>query len=301
MNNEELDLNVFLVGAQKSATTSFYSWLAQHPEICAPMSMKDFPFFARQSNFEKGLDLIRPAYREAGCEAEKIRMQGCVQYMFYEEAMNRIAEFAPGAKILAILRDPVERALSAYRYFSKMKLEEYSFAEALALEEERLASPDFRIVSELTYLSHGRYGKQLSHIYERFPKDQVLVILYSEVKNHPERAVHRAFRFLGVDPGFKPEFDVRNQTGSVRSQWIQKVAFGKNPLRQKLVRFLDPIFPIHQRNKWRLRFKEWNTRAKSPEKPIFSDEERRKLLAYYKEDIALLEQLTGYDLKEWKK
>ena len=291
--------NTFLIGAQKSATTSVFDWIAQHPDVCGPISLKDFPFFARDDYFEKGLDSLSKVYVEEGYQNHKIVLQGCVQYMFYPQAIDRIYSFNPDSKLILILRNPVYRAISAYSYFHKMKLETLSLSEALDKEQERVESDDFRITSELTYVEHGYYGKQLEYIFQKFDKKNVLVLKFEDVQSRPEWAMDQIFSFLDIDPDFTPDFTLLNRTGKVRFKLIQNAFFKKNAFRKFLVNLLDPVFPLHKRQKMRLYIKEWNTASGKKEEDKYEDEKMR-LKQLYKNDIDLLESITGLDFGNWK-
>jgi len=300
MNEGDVRPNTFLIGAQKSATTSLYNWVAQHPEVCGPSSLKDFPFFSRDTFFEKGIGSLQDAYKEEGCAGESIVMQGCVQYMYYPAAIERIYGFDSNAKILVVLRNPVDRAISAYEYFKKMKLETLNFNEAIDRESERMESGDIQVKSGLTYRSHGLYGKQMEHVYRFFPKKQVMVIKYEEVQNNPSQVVKKVYEFLGVDKGYEPEYNLLNKTGSVKSSLVQTLFFKQSNIRKALVNIIDPILPLHRRTKIRWAINEWNTKESKADKEDF-EFEKKQLYNYYIEDIKLLEKVTGIDFNEWKK
>lgn len=301
MENEQFKLNAFLVGAQKSATTSLYYWISQHPDICAPISMKDFPYFAKDEFFEKGDSYLRQEYEKCNESSSSTTfVQGSVSYMFYPYSIQRIFDYNPASKLILVLRNPIDRAVSAYRYFVKMQKETETFEKAIEQEDERMQSPDFAVRSDLAYLNHGLYGKQLQEIYEVFPKNQVLVLLYDELKNNPLLLTKRVFEFLEVDEGFVPEFIIKNQTGTVRSQRIQKAFFGESGLRKFLVSCINPVFPLHQRTRLRLKLREWNTNAVIETNTEVDVHIRSRLQTFFNEDINLLEELTGFNLESWK-
>src|SRR5690554_2130252 len=109
-------INVFLVGAQKAGTTSLYEWLGQHPDIEAPQEIKDYHFFTNEALFDKGVPQLERFY-----SADKpVRVHSAVNYLyFYKEAAARIYEYNKEAKIIICLREPVARAISAYKYCVK--------------------------------------------------------------------------------------------------------------------------------------------------------------------------------------
>jgi hypothetical protein len=185
--------NTFLIGVQKGATTSVYNWLSQHPEICAPVALKDFEYFTRKEYFTDK-NLLNSFYKEV-YNYEEIIMQGSVHYIFFEQALKRIKEYCSDAKFILILRNPVDRAISAYHYAVKFNYENLSIEEAFAKEEERLKSDDIRILSELTYKEHGLYYKQIKKFYEYFDENQIEIQLYEDVSKRPEEVTKSIFIF----------------------------------------------------------------------------------------------------------
>ena len=293
--------NTFLIGAQKSATTSVYNWIAQHPDVCGPISMKDFPFFSKDSYFNEGLDSLQSAYLSDGYDGQKIVMQGCVQYMFFEKAIKRIYEFDPDAKLIVVLRNPTHRALSAYNYFKKQNSESKPFDEALQLEQQRLNSGDYSAICDLTYRQHGLYGKQLKYVFSLFPKENVLILRYEDVQDHPEKVVDRMKNFLDIQDNFEVDLKVYNKTGQLRYTWLHKLLFNKNKTKKFIVdNLVDPILPLHKRTKIRWAFKEWNTKSKSARQPDNYEAAQEELREFFKEDIELLESLTDMDFSTWK-
>jgi hypothetical protein len=293
--------NTFLIGAQKAATTSVYNWISQHPDVCGPESIKDYPFFIKDEFYNKGVKSMETEYVEEGYSNQKIVLQGSVQYMFFQKAIERIHTFNPHSKLIVVLRNPVDRAISAYTYFKKLNIESLSFSEAIAEESVRLKG-DLRTVSDLTYISHGYYFKQLSNIYKKFQKEQVLVLFFDDVNNEPHRTMRKVFKFLDISENFEPNFKRLNVTGSVRFNLLQNLIFNKSKTKRILVdTLIDPFIPLHKRTKLRWRFKEWNTKKEKGNKDVLYGSERAELKDRFMEDIKKLEMLLEVDLNHWKK
>jgi hypothetical protein len=292
--------NTFLIGVQKGATTSVYNWLSQHPEICAPVALKDFEYFTRKEYFTDK-NLLNSFYKEV-YNYEEIIMQGSVHYIFFEQALKRIKEYCSDAKFILILRNPVDRAISAYHYAVKFNYENLSIEEAFAKEEERLKSDDIRILSELTYKEHGLYYKQIKKFYEYFDENQIEIQLYEDVSKRPEEVTKSIFKFLGVDTKFVPEYKSLNNTGEVKSKFLQKVGFGNNPIRNFFVRKVLRCFLSE--NQWaKFRFYIIHKNTKSKNKNYIEEtnsEFIEKLKSFYREDIKKLETLINKDLSSWK-
>lgn len=295
--------NTFIIGAQKSATTSLYNWISQHPDVCAPSTLKDYPFFLRDKFFDKGIESLKKEYIESGFIDQKIIMQGSVQYMFDSRAIKRIFEFDPNAKLICVLRNPVDRAISAYKYFSKLNIETLSLSEAIKTENER-SKESLQAYFELTYKAHGLYAKQLEAIFSIFTRDKVLVLIYDNLKQHPEECMKQVFHFLEIDEQFKPSFHILNSTGTVKYQLLQNLFFSKNKFRKYLVdNVVDPILPLHKRTKLRLKFSEWNTKKENLNDTRKVDsflKERQELKDYFFNEIEELEKLLSINLNAWK-
>lgn len=295
--------NTFIIGAQKSATTSLYNWISQHPDVCGPSALKDYPFFLRDKFFDKGIESLKKEYIESGFIDQKIIMQGSVQYMFDSRAIKRIFEFDPNAKLICVLRNPVDRAISAYKYFSKLNIETLSLSEAIKTENER-SKESLQAYFELTYKAHGLYAKQLEAIFSIFTRDKVLVLIYDNLKQHPEECMKQVFHFLEIDEQFKPSFHILNSTGTVKYQLLQNLFFSKNKFRKYLVdNVVDPILPLHKRTKLRLKFSEWNTKKENLNDTRKVDsflKERQELKDYFFNEIEELEKLLSINLNAWK-
>ncbi|SFR36419.1 Sulfotransferase domain-containing protein [Robiginitalea myxolifaciens] len=295
--------NVFLIGVQKSATTSVYDWMAQHPDICGPVSMKDTPFFIDDKLYNKGVKFLeqvyRPEYRD-----QKVILNGSAHNIYFEHALKRMAEFQPDAKLILILRDPVERAFSAYKFAKKRNLEDMELEAAIADEPNRIAHPDLKIQSETTYVDHGLYHRQIQRLYQYFKPEQVRILLYEDIREQPETIMHDIYSFIGVDATFTPDYRKLNQTGSVRYTWIKNMVYNDSKWKQFLLKYIiDPILPYNLKYRLKLFFLRAMTgKAKndSGQPDVLTHERANWLRSYFIEDIQNLETLIGRDLTAWK-
>ena len=293
--------NTFLIGAQKAATTSVYSWLAQHPEICAPMSVKDYAFFTRDEFYAKGFSHLSNFYSDE-LNNEKIVLQGSVHYIFFEKALKRIQEFNPNSKFILIVRNPIERAISAYQYALKFNYENLPIKEAFAKEEERLKDSDVRTLSELTYKHHGLYYKQIQTFLKYFKEEQLKVVLYDDVSENSNQVVEELFTFLNIDQGFIPEFKSLNNTGDIKNKTFQKIVFGNGALRNFLVKkVFKSIISDSLKAKLRWKIIHLNTKEKQSTYLDAIDEDlKNELISFFKQDIEHLEVYLSKDLSSWK-
>ena len=299
---EEIVPNVFLIGVQKSATTSVYDWVAQHPEVCAPVSMKDTPFFIDDKLYTKGVQFLDKIYRNEYTN-EPIILNGSAHIIFFDRAIKRIRKLNPESKHILILRNPIDRAISAYNFAVKRNLENESLTEAVKQESLRINHPDLKVQSETTYVSHGLYFKQLSNFYRYFNPEQLLILFYEDVKNYPHDIVNQIYTFLGVDKNFKPEFRTLNKTGQVRYAWIKNMIYNDSNAKSFFVKkILDRILSHDRKYRLKIFFLNLITdkRKAVARSTEITKEQKRWLLDFLINDIELLETHTGRDLSNWK-
>lgn len=232
--------SIVVAGAPKCGTSSFFSWLADHPEVCGSTVKETFylmdadhPLVRPHANYHRqGPD----GYREffAGCAGAGVRAAEATTHYYYQEtALRVLAEMSPQPHVVFLLRSPAERIYSSFQY-SRNNLSTIragaTFAEFLAIGDEGgdrlLADPrvraNLRLWSREVELS--RYVVHLRRWAERFPREKLHVYLFEELRN-PQALMRRAAEDLGIDPAFYEDygFPRRNESYSVRSQVLQRV------------------------------------------------------------------------------
>ena len=188
-------------GTQKGGTSALDSFLRQHPEICMPGTRKELHFFDREAD-----DMDYKKYHANFKSKPKQRVIGEASpiYMYWETAPYRIWKYNPKMKWILALRNPVERAFSAWNMETKRDKEKLPFAEAIEKEAERCqeALPlQHRVYS---YTDRGFYAHQVRRLFNIFGKDNCLVLLNEELRNDHKKTLRRVFEFLGVDDSFVP-------------------------------------------------------------------------------------------------
>jgi hypothetical protein len=193
-----------LIGAQKAGTTALYAYLRRHPAIGGP-SWKEVSYFDR--HYARG-----SAWYRGNFPLRRGRLVGeaSPSYLFHPLAPARAAALVPGARLIALLRDPVERAHSHYHHEVDFGRERLSFEEAIEHEEARMAgelermNADPRYFSrawwDFTYVARGRYAEQLERWYATFPAEQLLVLTNEELAERPGETYARVLDFLGAAP-----------------------------------------------------------------------------------------------------
>ncbi len=294
--------NFLVIGAAKSGTTSLYHYLAQHPDVFMS-PVKEPNFFAlegEKSAFRApGADqrINRwsitnvEAYRRLfeGVAKEKAIGEASPLYLYSPRAPGRIRHHVPGAKLIAVLRDPAERAYSSFLHLVRLGRETIpDFAQALDAEDERVRD-NWEWIWH--YKRMGFYHEQLSRYYETFGRDQVRVYLYEDLNGDPVGVVRDAYGFLGVDDSFAP--DVSHQymkSGVPKSRTLYKVLREPHPIKS----VLKHLFPKDLRRRTLLRLQN-----RVLVRPPFPAEARRELKEAYREDVLKLQGLIGRDLSGW--
>lgn len=217
-----------IIGAQKAGTTSLFSYLAQHPDLY-PSHRKEVHFFdgginPRRDNFRRGQRWYRahfPRMQELGPAGKTF--EASPSYLFNPLVPERIHDLIPDVRLIALLRDPVERAISHYFHERRKGRETLPIMEAMQAEEERLEpamqAQDYKsdVFRRCSYKSRGIYHRQLERYLARFPRENLLVLDSDELFRAPTEAIRQVLGFVGVDPDVGvPDLEPRN-VGSNRS------------------------------------------------------------------------------------
>ncbi len=217
-------------------------------------------------------------------------------YLYSEKAPARIKHHVPEARLIAVLRDPVERAYSQFLHMRRDGREPLAdFAEALEVEEERVRSgwaPNWH------YKRAGFYHRQLLRYHEAFGPGRIRVYLYEDLNADPTGVLKDVHKFLGVDGSFVPDVSRRYNVSGVpksrRLHALHALLLRPNPVKTAL----KPFFP----KKVRRRLVEGSLNAlrnRNLVKPPFPEEVRRALIEEYREDVSKLQGLIGRDLSGW--
>jgi len=298
-------LPTFLViGAAKSGTTSLYHYLRQHPEVFMP-EVKEPRFFAyvddppemvgpgdEVSNEKAGAVYTWENYCALFSEAEGANAIGeaSVNYLYSETAPHRISECLSDVQLIAVLRNPIERAYSHYLHLLRSGREPYrDFRAALDAEETRR-----REGWEWSwhYTEMGFYSKQLSRYFEHFDREQVSVYLFDDFKEDNLAVTQDIYGQIGVDDTFVPDASLMHaKTGVPVSDWFQNFLLTpEHPIR----RAVRTVLPEGVRD-WL--FKALQNANLS--KPEMEEDVHEDLVALYRDEVARLERLLDRDLSHW--
>jgi hypothetical protein len=193
--------NFLIIGAMRAGTTSATGYLRQHPEVFIP-EQKEIHYFNREANFERGPEWYGQFFRQAG-QARAVG-EATPGYLYAREAPARMAQVVPDARLIAILRDPVDRAYSHYWHDRHRGRVSVPFEEAVARERERVGSPGSATVTQGSYLDRGFYLPQLERVCAHFDRSALLVLLFEDLVRDPGPAYASMCRHLGIDHRFEP-------------------------------------------------------------------------------------------------
>jgi Sulfotransferase domain len=287
--------NFLLMGAMKAGTTALYGQLNQHPQIYMS-PVKEPHFFVREGMQYSDPSMITTLEAYAalfkGAKDEKARGEASPSYLSWPGVPERIYRYLPDAKLMAILRNPAERAHSHFLHEITTGRESLTDF-AAALQGERTQDAEALTRSKLPvrrYLQIGFYATHLKRYFELFDRDQIKVYLYEDFTRDPASMIQDVFRFLGVDDTFVPDQSTHFQGGVPRIKALHKLHRKPNPVKT----VFRHLLPSKMRRSMAARINNLN-RVKVP----FEPEVRRELIETYREDILELQGLIGRDLSAW--
>lgn len=296
--------NFLIIGTQKAGTTSLALHLAKHPQVyMSPLKEPGFFDFENQKPDFNGSDDLQlyssvvtdlEAYRQLFAKASKEIAIGeaTTWYMYSQKAAEHIHNYIPNAKLIVILRNPVERAYSAFMHAVRDGRENVTdFSQALQQEK-------IRIEQNWEYLWHykqmGYYYVQLSRYYKLFDRSQIKVFLYEDLNHNSTKMLEEICQFLNIDKTLMPKMTTRlNKSGIPQNKLLDRLLKKSNPIKSTL-RFFVPSqklrFHIHM-----------SLHNRNLVKPKVSSIAKNKMLQEYRSDILQLQDLIEKDLSAWLK
>jgi hypothetical protein len=291
--------NFLVIGASSSGTTSIYHYLKQHPQVfMSPIKETHFFSFAGQEfamTTIKGykqrkvdsLDEYKSLFQDVSDEIAIGEVSP--SYLYTPSSPERIKQSVPNAKLIAILRNPVDRAYSNYLRCVRNDQEPITdFAEALRQEPIRIQnnwSPKW------FYKSKGFYYEQLKRYFEVFDKNQIQIYLYEDLCDSPSNLMQNLFEFLDVDSTFVPNISEKKNVSYIpKNRLLQKFLKKTNIIKS----IVKPLLSEKLRHRAVTNLKIWNQ-----SKPLLLPDIRKQLTQEYREDILKLQDLLQKDLSHW--
>jgi hypothetical protein len=297
--NRDKEPGFFIVGAPKCGTSSLCHYLSQHPEVFFPF-IKEPHFFGSDLTNPRGVHNIHE-YRALFAESDgRLCGEGTTWYLYSQYAAREIYEFNPYAKIIIMLRNPVDLLYSWHSQNVYMGIEDIEeFEAALDAEPERLAgnripNHGHSPLEKLLYSTIPRFTSQIERYVEVFGWDQVHVIIYDDFKQYTNVMFQQTLGFLGVAPEFRPDFDIVNPNKRVRSKVMQDIVEHHPKSLQQLAQRLLP-----RKARFLLKKKARSLNTVYKPRPSMGVALRQRLQRQFTPEIEQLSVLLGRDLTHW--
>lgn len=212
--------DLLIIGAQRSGTSSLYKYLGRHPNV-APSLRKEIQYFSvdyleGESWYRAHFPLSVRRWLAHLLRRPFVTFEATPDYVFDPRAPQRARALVPNAKLIVMLREPAERAVSHYHHSVRSGLEDLDIEAGLRAEKERLDGEVERALADASYpalalrrysyVARGRYAEQLERWLEHYPRDQVLVLRSEALFTQPEETFARILDFVGLPPWQPPEF-----------------------------------------------------------------------------------------------
>lgn len=299
-------LDFIVIGAQKSGTTSLFHYLRGHPDIYLPPE-KEAPFFTPTSLYAKGVE----SYLESAfCNAPEDAAWGTMtpHYMTDPDVPSRIRETMPDVRLIAVLRNPIDRAVSHYKMCRRRELITDSFDVAVErqlqpehLERARRLGVALETESEC-FVAWGEYGRILGNYLDNFPSDQLQIIFLDELSTSPESVIDGVLTHLNLPTGFRPSnLGVRYHVGGAKVKYPFIARCMRSAAAKKFWNMMTRIDSGRLQRSIQVRLEMWNTNIRADVDPMGA-ETRSKLISHFSPDIKSLSEAIGRTppWPEWK-
>ena len=269
--------NLIVIGAERCGTTSLYWYLGAHPEIFMSKT-KELDFFVTELSWSRG----RGWYENQFMKGSRVRGESSPSYTAYPVhtgVAERMAALVPDAKLIYLVRDPIERTLSGYHHQRALALENRPLAEALS------------DVNESRHIWRSRYAAQLELFLEHFPLERILVVDSHELRARRRETLARIYRFLDIEERFWAdrlalEYNTRRsrrRTLLGAGLWVGTVKVLGKPNTHGVARRLPALMPF----------------SRPLEPPVADEELRRTLEGIFRADVARLREYSGLEFATW--
>lgn len=272
--------NTIVIGAQKCATRSLHYYMGLHPQISMARA-KELEFFVLEKNWDKGVEWYKSNFSgEAQVRGEA--SPNYTNYPFFDGVPERMYSLVPDAKLIYILRDPLERIVSHYVHFYANGIEDRTISNALVNLENN------------DYVSRSQYFMQVEQYLSYFPASNILIITLEDLMHHRLETLQTVFRFLNVNASFQSQQFQRIKHPSNlkrRNNWLGQ--FMARTFGTTVIDRLPPKF------RWKIKLILYRPFSHKIERPQLDEGLQAQLMAYLKDDINRLRDFTGRSFESW--
>ncbi len=290
--------NFFIVGAPKCGTTAMNDYLNQHPDIF--MAEKELHYFGKDLKIKNKLSPTEYLQQFNNIQNEKIIGEASVWYLYSKTAAEEIKIFCPGAKILIMLRNPVEvlHSLHSQNLFDGNE-DVFDFEKAVSLDEERKKGnklPNSLDFTELPlYIDSVLFYEQVKRYLDVFGRANVNIILYDDFEANSREVVIKTFRFLNVNDEIEIDYGIINPNKRIKLFFIHRLLKNPSSKLKKLVRIIIPFKKI--RHAVMVNIFSLNVKVKKRNK--INNSLNTRLKSFVADDIYLLSKLINRNLSKW--
>jgi len=279
----------FIAGMPRSGTTSLYTYLKQHPQVYLSL-YKEPHFFSKdltQSSYNiQDPQLYHSLFRDAG-DAKAIG-EGSVWYLTSQTAARAIVEYNPKARIIIMLRNPVDMIYSLHSLYLRTENENIvDFNEAVRAvpqrKQGRSIPPGTYFPEGLIYTEVGLYYRKIKRFKDVFHSRNIHFIIFDRFAAQTPDCFRETLEFLGLDPGFEAEFDSKKASAILRSKVIEQIRRAQPVVKQMLSK------------------KTGKDSHMGPRRPPISGELKQELKSWFAQDLEKTSDLIGIDLTAWSK
>ena len=288
-----MKVDFFIVGAPKAGTTSLFHYLNEHLEI--EMSSQKEPDYFSHGALKRQVMYYRKSrienlekYHGLFTNKEvKLRGEASVSYLFYNDVPQKIKDYNPKAKIIIMLRNPIDRAFSHYLMDYRLGLVSDSFESIIKKKSKHKNANLFY----QQYIDVSEYARQVSRYLDVFDKENILLIDYDELKNDVSAIVNDTYIFLGVNDDFQPNLKKKHNTFMMPKNSIIRFIYSSVSFRKFIANIVPKSIVKGLRNLF----------FKVSKKPALSNDTRKFLASYFKDDLDYLSILLNKNFSKWIK
>jgi len=284
----------FIIGTQKSGTSTLYKWLRQDKRLVFP-KIKETHFFT--SNYNYGIDWYLDLFIKH--DIFKVRGEVDPSYIFSNLAIKRILKLNKNAKFIILLRSPLERAYSQYLMSVFRGYEKLSFIEALDLEKKRVLKDDFSY-NNFSYLKRSQYSQQIKYLFNE--TNNLLFIKFNNlfIKENQINSIKQIYKFLNLEYFDNIDFSISsNIAKQYKSKYLTNLLYSDNLIRN-IFRRLVPSYI--SRYKIKLMLSKLNSKRIDNNKDNYSEMIKKlplKYIDWHNSEVKNTSKLTKLDLEDW--
>jgi hypothetical protein len=294
--------NLFVVGFAKCGTTALHQYLSTHPNVhpCFPKE----PHFFIEDTWRRRPATTEAQYLQFFAGAPKdarVFVDSSALYVYSPPALRRIHEFNADARIIVMVRHPVDMLASYHRYFCRMFVEDVTnFEEAWNLQETRARGNNLPRGCEfpvlLQYENLGLVGKHVAALLDIWPRSRVKIVFFDEFVKAPLEHYKDILDFIGIPYDGRTEFPRVNEGGAWRSRFVGRIMLKAWPFAIKIVSRMGVVNVLRGPQFWMFL---WGLNSTRDDQVPMDPKFRRRLIDVFRDDIQLLSATTGRNLDHW--